>query len=170
MNSRRLMCCPQSEDCTLPQRDRKYRVVHHSKNWPQRSEMGQHENPPHSGLCQLPPAADMPPRMLSAALVAQKEKARAPNTVVGARANLIFAAVRRSSTGTANTNPICGERSECPKRSLQRIETVGALASIAWPTLTNRWPRQPLTCRHLVPSGVTTRSARQRGPITGAAR
>jgi hypothetical protein len=25
------MCCPQSEDCTLPHRGRKYRVVHHSK-------------------------------------------------------------------------------------------------------------------------------------------
>ena len=31
MNSRRLICCPQSEDCTLPHRGRKYRVVHHSK-------------------------------------------------------------------------------------------------------------------------------------------
>ena len=30
MNSRRLMSCPQSEDCTVPHRDRKYRVVHHS--------------------------------------------------------------------------------------------------------------------------------------------
>jgi maltodextrin utilization protein YvdJ len=25
------MSCPQSEDCTAPHRDRKYRVVHHSK-------------------------------------------------------------------------------------------------------------------------------------------
>jgi hypothetical protein len=31
MNSRRLMCSPESEDCTLPHRDRKYRVVHRSK-------------------------------------------------------------------------------------------------------------------------------------------
>src|ERR1700730_10896216 len=31
MNSRRLMCCSQSRDCTLPHRDGKYRVVHHSK-------------------------------------------------------------------------------------------------------------------------------------------
>src|SRR5262245_7815241 len=31
MKSRRLICCPQSEDCTLPHSDRKCRVVHHSK-------------------------------------------------------------------------------------------------------------------------------------------
>jgi hypothetical protein len=31
MNSRRFMCCPQSEDCTLPRHGRKYRVVHRSK-------------------------------------------------------------------------------------------------------------------------------------------
>jgi hypothetical protein len=31
MNSRRLIYCPQLEDCTLPHRGRKYGVVHHSK-------------------------------------------------------------------------------------------------------------------------------------------
>ena len=31
MNSRRLICCPQSEGCSLPHRGRKYGVVHHSK-------------------------------------------------------------------------------------------------------------------------------------------
>jgi hypothetical protein len=31
MNSRRLMCRPQSEHCTLPHSGRKYRIVHHSK-------------------------------------------------------------------------------------------------------------------------------------------
>jgi hypothetical protein len=31
MNSRRLMCSPESKDCTLPHSGRKYRVVHHSK-------------------------------------------------------------------------------------------------------------------------------------------
>src|SRR5260370_9175596 len=31
MNSRRLMCCPQSEDCTLSHRGRKCRVVHYNK-------------------------------------------------------------------------------------------------------------------------------------------
>jgi hypothetical protein len=32
------------------------------------SEMGQNENPPFLGLCQLPPAADVPPQLLTAAL------------------------------------------------------------------------------------------------------
>src|SRR5262249_29709914 len=40
-NSRRLMCCPQSGDGTLPYRGTKYGVVHHGRFWPLRSEMGQ---------------------------------------------------------------------------------------------------------------------------------
>jgi hypothetical protein len=32
MNSRRLMCCPQAEDCALPQRDRKYGVYASQQN------------------------------------------------------------------------------------------------------------------------------------------
>jgi hypothetical protein len=41
MNSRRLMCSPEPEDRTLPQRCRKSRVVRHSKNCALMSQMGQ---------------------------------------------------------------------------------------------------------------------------------
>ena len=41
MNSRRLMCCPQSGDCTLPHWGRKCRVVQHSKFGGRSSATGQ---------------------------------------------------------------------------------------------------------------------------------
>src|SRR5271166_894334 len=48
MNSRRLMCCPQSEDCTLPHGGRKYCVVHHSKFARRLAAMGHFEPQAHS--------------------------------------------------------------------------------------------------------------------------
>src|ERR1700722_3526829 len=56
MNSRRLMCCPQSEGCSLPHRGRKYRVVHHSKIDRRMVEMGpfrQIDPPPTLSACPL---------------------------------------------------------------------------------------------------------------------
>src|SRR5262245_746585 len=40
MNLRCFVCCPQSENCTLPHRGKKCRVVHHSKFWRPMSQLG----------------------------------------------------------------------------------------------------------------------------------
>jgi hypothetical protein len=47
------------------------RFVRHSKNRPHTTAAGQNENAPFSGLCQLPPAADMPPLRLHSAMCQQ---------------------------------------------------------------------------------------------------
>jgi hypothetical protein len=59
MNSRRLMCFPHPEGCSLPQRCRKCRVVHHSNFGRPMSLEGQNLNPSLVIACQLPPGADI---------------------------------------------------------------------------------------------------------------
>jgi hypothetical protein len=60
MNSRRRMSCPQARPTSSTLLDRKGGLVHRSEVFLLMSVQGQNENPRLRGLCQLPPAADMP--------------------------------------------------------------------------------------------------------------